>query len=479
MVKKNILLALIVVSSFCLKAQQSTQLGAFDFLPQSVYANPARMPLAKVNVGIPGISQLHFNHSNNFFVPNRYLETTSTGNTRINPKRIIDEMGEFAFVRQELDIELFHVGIRIKQHYAYASIRERIQFGINLPVDIFNLGVYGNMNSEVFDNNTVHLTGLGVNGIHFREYTLGYNFGIEEKWRFGGAVKYLYGMENIHSAKSNLQLRTDPHTYDMYLNGGVEVRTAGLVEKDGKMIHEDIKNYLLNLNNHGVAINVGGIYKHNEKLILEFSAHDIGFIKWQNNIANYGTNDANFKFEGVDLTDFIFVKGDDFGDAFDNKVDSLLNAFKGIYDLEQSEESYNTFLNGYLRYGGSYILLPSEKFAGKAWFNIYHGLHSKYIPFTATLGYTQNVGKTIQAGVQFSKKHRLPVAIGFGGVLNAGPIQFHLLVENINLFRFYQVKMVDDRDSNKMSSFPYFRDPRQLHFIFGMNVSVGKKERKN
>lgn len=223
-------------------------------------------------------------------------------------------------------------------------------------------------------------------------------------------------------------------------------------------------------------MSLGATYRPIKNLQVEFSAHDIGYIKWQDHIANYGAKNAGFKFSGVDLTDFIFVKGEEFGDAFDQKTDSLLTAFKEIYELNESDESYTTFLNGYLRYGASYRLLNSEKFAGKAWMNVYHGISGNYIPFTISMGYTQNLLRILQAGVHFSKVHQLPLNLGFGGALNAGPIQFHLLVENINLVRFYRIKIIDD-DLNS-TSFPYFKDPRQLHFHFGMNITVGKKPKK-
>src|SRR5690606_41590936 len=70
---------LILVSAAALFSQQSGQLGAFDFLPQSVYANPALRPIGRVNIGIPGLSQIHFNHGNNWFKPGDNLVPDANG----------------------------------------------------------------------------------------------------------------------------------------------------------------------------------------------------------------------------------------------------------------------------------------------------------------------------------------------------------------------------------------------------------------
>lgn len=475
--RKIILLVVFLLGVFYTEAQQSGQVGVFDFLPQSVYANPALRPAARINIGIPGLSQVHFNHGNNWFVANKYLEDDASGNIRLDADKILDNMGDYAYLSQSLGIELIHLGFKFGKHYVHARAAERIQFGIDIPKDIFNLAVYGNVGSHAFKNNTVDLSGLAVNGMHFREYVIGYNYELNEKWTFGVAAKYLYGMECIDTEKSTLRLRTDPLTYDMYTSGGFIVNTAGLVNDNGKGIHDDMGSYLLKLKNKGVGGDFGVTYRYLERLQLEFSANDIGFIRWRNNVANYGTNNADFAYRGIDLTDFIFVEGSDFNNAFQDRIDSLLTDLEDVYQFEKTENNFTTSLNGYFRYAATYDLLQVENFEGKAWASIYHGIGKSQVPFSFSLGYNQKLYKVLQADVHFTKSTKFAGSIGFGLSVNAGPVQIYCLAENLHFANYTRITIVDQDNPDNESSLVYFNNPQDVRFNIGMNLTIGRKDK--
>lgn len=456
-------------------AQQSGQVGAFDFLPQSVYANPALRPAGRINIGIPGLSQLHFNHGNNWFMADKYLDQDASGNIRLDADKILGNIDDYAYVGQSLGIELIHFGFKFGKHYIHARAAERIQVGIDIPKDIFNLAAYGNVGSHAFKNNTADLSGLAVNGIHFREYVVGYNYELNDKWTFGVAAKYLYGMETIHTEKSTLKLRTDPLTYDMHTSGGFQINTAGLVNKDGKGIHDDMRNYMLGLKNTGFGADFGVTYRPLERLQVEFSANDIGFIKWKNNVGNFGTNNADFAYRGIDLTEFIFLEGSHFNDSFNDRIDTLIADLKNVYQFEQSENTFTTSLNGYFRYAASYDLLQIKNFEGKGWASIYHGVGNSQTPFSFSVGYNQKLWKVLQADVHFTKSSNFAGNVGFGMSVNAGPFQIYCLVENLNLVNYTRINIVDKDDPDHQSSVVYFSNPQDVRFNVGMNLTFGRE----
>lgn len=474
---KIVLILVLILGVNYAEAQQSGQVGVFDFMPQSVYANPALRPAARINIGVPGLSQVHINHGNNWFVANKYLDSDAGGNVQLNAEKILNNIDDIAYLGQSLGVELIHVGLKFGKHYVHARAAERIQIGIDIPKDFFNLAVYGNVGAHEFKDNTVDLSGLAINGVHFREYVIGYNYAYNEKWTFGLAAKYLYGMESINTEKSTLKLRTDPITYDMHTSGGFLVNTAGIVDQDGKRVQDNLETYLMKLKNTGFGADIGVAYKPLKRLQVEFSANDIGFIKWRNNVANYGTNNADFAYRGIDLTDFIFLEGSDFNDAFEDRIDSLVSDLENVYHFEHTENEYTTSLNGYFRYAGSYDLLQTPKFEGKAWASFYHGIGISQVPFSFSLGYNQKLWKALQADVHFTKSTRFAGTFGFGLLVNAGPIQIYCLAENLHFANYTKITIIDQDDPGKESSLIYFNNPQDVRFNIGLNLIFGRKNK--
>jgi len=475
---RSLILVTLLFGAVCAMAQQSSQVGAFDFLPQSVYANPALRPSARVNIGIPALSQIHFNHGNNWFVADKFLESDARGNLHLDANELLNNIGDQAYLGQSINLELLHVGIKWKKHYVHIRAAERIGISVDIPKDIFNLAVYGNSGSHVFKDNTADFSGLKINGMHYREYVVGYNYKLNEKWTFGLAAKYLYGMESIDTEHSTLKLRTDPFTYDLTTSGGFVVNTAGLVDKGGKRIHDDIETYLLKLQNTGFAGDFGVTYRPMERLQVEVAAIDIGFIKWRNNVANYGTKNASFAFGGIDLTDFIFLEGQDFDNAFQDHIDTLLLDLEEEYQFEATENEFVTSVNGYFRYAATYDLLQAKNFNGSAWVSAHHGIGKSEVPFSFSLGYNQKLWKVLQANIHYNKSTNFAGTIGFGLAVNAGPLQIYCLAESLHFANFTKITIIDQDDPINTSSLFYFNNPQDVRFNVGMNLTFGRKDKE-
>lgn len=478
----NKLLLLLAVFSVCFSQKalsQGAELGSFDFLPQTVYANPALRPKGRVNIGIPALSGLYVGHGNNWFAPSKYLISDGNGSTTLDANKVLENINRFAATDVRLGVELFHVGIRIGKGYLNVRAAERAQAGIKLPKDIFYLAAYGNVGEHQFEDNTADFSDLNIDALHYREYVLGYNYQLNKKWSFGLSAKYLYGMERIKTVQSSLRLTTDPTDYSLSTRGSFVVNTSGITgsfEDDGEDIHSDVKNYLLGLKNNGFGADLGAVYRLNEKWQFEISANDIGFIKWRNDIANYGTESADFTFNGIDLTEFIFLEGTDFNDAFQNHVDSLLDDLENRYNFDKNTESFTTTLNGYLRYAASYELYKTEKLAGKAWANLYHGVFSSTAPFGFSIGYNQKVGKVIQAGVHFSKQSGYKSSFGAGLSLNGGFFQVYCLAENFRFAQLTRITITDKDQPGDKTEIPYFSDAQNIRLRLGVNLTFGMKK---
>jgi hypothetical protein len=478
--KPILVLALLVFSIFELAGQQSGQLGQFENLPQVVYANPALRPTGKINFGIPALSNIYVNHNNNWFIPKNGLQVNGDGTAQIDTEAILDDIGDFADLTQGVGLELFHAGFGIGDHYFHVRANERTRVRIQIPEDVFNFAVYGNLGSYEFEDGIMDFSDLDVDAIHYREYAVGYNYRLNQDFSLGIAAKYLYGMERIFTEESSLRVRTDPETYALQSSGSYEVNTSGIYSlfEGDESIQSNTQNYLFGLDNRGFGVDLGAVYRLNEKISLEFAANDLGFINWKTDLATYRTDDASFLYEGVDLTDFIFLTGSEYDDALENEVDSLLDDLENTFGFDREEKEFRTSLNGYFRYAGSYQLYESEGSSGKAWANVVHGVGQSTIPFSVALGYNQKVGRWLQAGAHLSKTADLPISLGGGLVLNAGPVQFYCLAENIRFATLTEVTIVDE-DSGDRTTLTYFNRPSDIRVHFGINLTFGRSETAN
>ena len=356
---------------------------------------------------------------------------------------------------------------------------ERAQAGLVLPKDIFYLAAYGNVGTHAFDDHTADFSDLNVDALHYREYALGYNYEINEKWSVGLTAKYLYGMERIKTTQSSLRLTTDPTDYSLSTRGSFVVNTAGIAggfDDGGEDIRSDLKQYIIGLKNNGFGGDAGVVYRPFEKWQFEFSANDIGFIKWRNDIANYGTERADFTFNGIDLTEFIFLEGRDFNDAFDHHLDSLRDDLENKYNFDKNTGSFTTTINGYFRYGASYELYSTGKTSGRGWVNAYHGVLSSTVPFGFSAGYNQKMGKVIQAGVHFSKEAGYKGSLGAGLSLNGGFFQVYCLAENFRFTRLTRITITDKDRPDEQTRISYFSNAQNIYVRLGMNLTFGMKK---
>jgi len=451
-------------------AQMSGQIGQFDLVPQRIYANPAFQPKAKLNIAIPALGNVYLQHGNNWINPSEFVEGNSSA---LSPEAILASIGDEATTTQTVGVELIHFGYRFGKNYIHFRAAERFNSRVSLPVDLFRLAVFGNVGSYQFENSTADFSDLGLDAMHFREYAIGFNRQFTNQLTVGITAKYLYGMEVIQTANSSLQLRTDPNTYALTSLGQLDVNTSGvggLVSGDDIDIHE----YLLGKNNSGFALDFGGTYRPIERLELQLSAHDIGFIRWRDDIANYETNDATFLYDGVDLTQFLFQEDIDFGEEFGNEADSLLDDLESTYGYQKTNGDFTTNLNGYIRYGAAYTLLNTSKFRGVGWANATHAIGASTVGFQVSAGYNQTIWNTIQAGVHMTKTKDLPFTFGGGFSLNGSFFQLYAMVENFSVAPLTEVTITNEDNPGDSTTLFLPASASDLRLHVGINLTFNR-----
>ena len=416
MIKRYTILLLFVTIGFAATAQVDLTLYNMRSIHQSGYNNPAAIPLNKINIGLPGISSDYFYLSNSGFAYSDLITKRSDDSLVLDIDNAISKMGSKNFMSTAVSMDILSFGIRVKKNYFCLNITEKENFNFSYTKDFFDFLQHGN---TAFLGKTADFSGMGFNGTHYREYGISMTREINENLTVGGRIKYLYGMENISTDKSDLTLFTDARTYDLALESGVEVNTSTLANSDEGYDNIKTSDYLFRQKNRGLGLDLGGHYKLNEQWNFSLSVVDLGFIKWKSNVKNYRSNTTTYNFDGIDLNQFV-------GDTTDN-AQSVLDSLNDTFKPTETNDPYTTYLSTHIFAGANYVIRENT-FAGI----LLRGQFFKGILIpSATLSINQQVGRHLSLALSYSAMNRSYNNIGFGVAANAGPVQLYVVSDNV------------------------------------------------
>ena len=417
------LLLIVVVYSGNISAQQNFTLYNNQRIPQSMYANPALMPYSKVNIGLPVISSVYFNFSNNGFKAKDVLIKGSDDSLRISPGNLISKLKKDNYMSMAFQTDLLSFGFRVAgKHYFSFNSTEKILFRFRYPKDFMQFIWEGNAGENVIGKELKF--NFGVDAIHYREYGIGYALKLFDKLSLGTRLKYLYGMENIYTEKSDIGFYTDPTTFDLTAKGNILIRTSGIDSNGTARKKDDPKGYALGLNNKGWGLDLGGDYKLFDFFALNASITDIGAINWKSDVTNYknANPDAEFTYRGISLDQFL-RDSTKIEDAFNEVLDSM----SGIFKINESHESYKTKFSPQIYLAGNFIISKKSK-AGLIYYSQFYD--KKYHP-GVSLNFTMVLGRALTYCASYSIYNRSYNNFGFGFSSNAGPIQLYMISDNV------------------------------------------------
>ncbi len=421
-------------------AQQNFTLYNMEMVPQRMYGNPAFMHSAKVYVGLPILSSEYINISSSGF---KYSDLIyhKGDSLYMDYDNMLGKLAKNNYISAAIQPDILSFGFRIKKkNYFSFNATEKIHFRFRYPKNFMEFIWKGNgglLGEEVKLN-------FGVNFTHYREYAIGYAREIDDKLTVGGKVKYLYGMENVWTEKSDISLTTDPNYYAITVKSNIKVNTSGV---DGTAGEGSVKDYLFKKKNRGMGLDLGAVYKYNDKITVSASIIDLGFIKWKDAVANYQSKNPNasFTYEGMDINQ-LFKQ-----DTTSNAAEVLLDSITKIFKIDTIHTVYTTRLSSQIYLGGNYNF--TEKINAGVLF--YSQIFDKSIHPGLSLSYNQKVVPWLGFSVSYSMYNRSYNNIGLGLALGNGPVQFYILSDNVLGAVFPQ-------------------NTKNLHLNFGLNLIFGK-----
>lgn len=389
--------------------------GGMQSLPQAHNYNPVFNPENKITFSLG--SGLHsVGLSNSGFVLKDLLVSRPQDDSLVfSPSNAVSKMARLNFFDVNLQNEIASFGVKIRKMYFSVGLVNRMDVQFAYPKDFFLLMLEGNGSSLL--GKRADMDGLGLNINSYLALNLGVNREFGDRLKLGARVKLLSGIANITTKESALGLTTDATTYDLTLDGSLDLRTSGLDFDD--INYDPIQGF--KARNKGLAFDLGGSFQLSEKLLLSASVLDLGSINWTQNVNNYTRSSFSYTFEGVDLNQAI-------NDS--NYFETIADTLEQIFKVEGNTESYRSVLPARIIIGANYTL---TKNFGAGAFLFSQFSNSRYRP-TLLLQGSFNIKKWLSVNLNYSLNARSARNLGLGiGLKGAGTAFF---ISTDNLFGF-------------------------------------------
>jgi len=392
-------------------------------LSQSHLENPAFLPQYRFTLGLTRLDQAvtlsGITISSLFDANETPLETA----TRI----IKDKDKQMGFdVTQQTD--LFHLGYRSAQSYFALNSSLVTEGAIRIPKDLMGLAFLGN---AAFIEDDCE---LDFSGTQFRSYlqnTLSYGRFISHNLSVGASFSLLNGFANVNLEDANIIIDTDTGVASIYQ---MEIQSS--LKGQASLFGIDIENYLndsnANLNqmiqdnfsnalkyNKGYKVNLGAVYRLNEKIRISGSIGNLGSMTWDWGAQEISLPTSTWKWTGLDTNQIEDIQNL-----------QIMDTLMSVFDIQSSRaESYTTAFKPRYTLGLEYFLLPRTyvQLVGGYGYGV-TGDKS----FVST-SFHQELGEFVDLRVNYTYyDFNTPVQrLGLGTSLNLGPLQIWASVNDI------------------------------------------------
>lgn len=423
----------LAVSNITVKAQESNIISTLTMTPQSLDHNPALfLENKKWYLGFPFLSSVNVSGSMPWSL-NKIASPTSDGSINISSSEMYKHLKKNNVIAANINLEMIRFGFKIGSNgFGHVAITERGSALINMKKNTMGFVLLGNA-SEQFIGKETNLSNSAISQNTYTEIALGYSHKIGSKLTVGGRFKYLIGQTNINTKRTDMSFYTDPNTYSISANTDILIRMSSPLTEDGEFRFSDLWR------NGGIAFDLGATYKFlNDKLLVQASVVDLGFINWKTNVVEYRSisPDVPFAFEGLDSSIEDVLNGTN---SWGVLVDSLVNSL-GV-EAVYGDQRYTTMLNTKLYAGATYTVVKTldvstlfrAKFNNKVT-DCSLGIAVTYKPcdwFNLSIGNTFNSNSAL--------------GLGAGFAIRGGPFQFYLMADEISGFNIDAMKSANIR----------------------------------
>ncbi|MFN0049999.1 MAG: DUF5723 family protein [Cytophagales bacterium] len=450
---KKILTVIFSFVSLAAFSQGEMTLPMMEHVYQSSYYIPTAVPDHKVSIGLPIISSFKVGFINTGFLPTTGFEKQN-GVTVFNVNKFVNSMPSNNYLHIGNQIDFFHLRLKWRNSFLSFDAGNTTDINLNIPQSVFQFATFqwseqGSEAGRLFDFSTLNTQILSYN-----HYSIGLNK-MFKNFNIGGRFNLLQGIAAVNVYSDNLKIGVTSEAIS--LSSSATVNTSGI-----NAISNDPSQLAAQFNNLGGSVDLGLSYKLRERFFLGFSASNIGFIDWKNDIENtkYSQSQTKGPFTGIDAFGPIIR-----GDSLENVdfADSLSTYFSTGTDTTAKRTSFRTWLTPRLYFSANYKV--TNRFNVSAMLKL-----ERYIEWRAalTLGAQYKFGRILSVILSSTYQYE-NITFGGGIVLKPGPFQIYVVSDNIFATRYNLEEFAGQKIPVAL---PY--DAKMFNIRVGMNLVFGK-----
>ncbi|MDR1758143.1 MAG: DUF5723 family protein [Bacteroidales bacterium] len=436
-----LILGLIFASILGLSAQVLSPVN--EFMHRSpLYGgeNPARFSHVNGYVGIPGISNLQITFVNSLFNLNNLIRYDAEGYpVALTPNNFVNHLSEKNNgLNLSLNEEILNFGFRVKRSFISIGLNLHSDTYLRLSKDVLAFPINGNMS---YTEKPAQME-MDINSVNYADLHVRLQLELSKRLYIGVRPRLLLGLAQLKTNTLQATVATDPNTYALTINYEADVllhSAMPLTATDNRLGLGTINMDMLkaSLKNMGFAIDLGAVYRISDKLGVEISAMDLGFIRWNNDAIQFKSNigdggslykDGSLFFDGIPqdvLQDLL--KGNT--SKLSAYGDSLSNYFPSTF--EQVPGKSSTALNARFNAGVYFDILPKHRFS----LQLQGRCVGKTFYPSMTVAYSGRIGNILDITVPYSIMSGSYDNLGVGIGLNLWGFYLYAASNNVLFFR--------------------------------------------
>ena len=226
-----------------------------------------------------------------------FYNVDGTTTTFMNPAvdaSFLNNINDMSRLGGEFNLNLLSVGFKGLKGYNTISVNLKGGLDSRIPKTLFSFL------KEGIENKTYDISGFDIHSDLYGEIALGHSHQINQKWRVGGALKFILGGANIDAQFNKAQLTLGEDAWSAVTNAQIQASVKGL--KYESEYNEDTNREYVNgmsfdgagLNGFGMALDLGAEFKPNQDWAFSLALLDFGFISWNNNMVASTGGDQSF-----------------------------------------------------------------------------------------------------------------------------------------------------------------------------------------
>ena len=438
----------------CVHAQNKALLYDFAEIPQSLMVNPGVQSDFQWYAGVPTLSQASFQVGTSGIT---FADLFANDGLDFNDK--VRERATFGMSANDelsgsFQLELLNIGFRGKnpdRFYSLGIYTEGDAIGYWFR-DYAILGFEGNADrlGQEFDLGHLKTRGELLNVFHF-----GVNQKVDRNLTIGLRGKIYSSIFDFNSAKNEGFFVTEPGENNLLastIEADLQLRTSGIeairdAEDDGSIASTIIKRGLFG-GNLGVGVDLGFTYALDERTVVTGSLLDLGFIYHSNDVRNY-TLEGSTTVEGIEI-----ILPDALADPDRDFYQDLVDDIDALVPFEENTNSYVSFrptkLYASIRHDfgeqiasrancecGPYASQSSfrSKYANSYGGQLYTVFRPRGPQAALSAFYLRRLGNVLAAKATYTIDKFSFTNIGLGLNLQAGPVNFYVLADNLLGYR--------------------------------------------